>query len=425
MTKTPINLQDLRKRIYIKAKAEKTCRFWGIYEHVCKKETLQKAYELVKRNKGTPGIDRETFEAIETGGLEEYLEGIRRELISQEYYPKRNRKIEIPKENGKTRTLGIPTIRDRIVQSALKLVIEPIFEADFQEGSYGYRPKRKPQEAVKRVAKAIISQKTTVIDVDLKSYFDTIRHDILLEKVAQRINDNRIMKLLKKILKAGGKRGVSQGGVISPLLANLYLNEVDKMLERAKEVTRQGKYTTLEYARWADDLVILIDGNARNAGITRKVKIRLKEEVEKLDVEINEEKTRELDMKSGDTFTFMGFEFRRIRTRRGKWGLLMTPKPKSRTKLLNKLTEIFERYQSQSVKALMENINPIIRGWVNYFRNGNSSRCFSYVKDWIEKKVRRHLMRARQKTGFGWKRWSRDWLYEKLGLYGDYRLQYL
>ena len=263
MTKTSISLQDLRRRIYLKAKADRNWRFWGLYVHVCKTETLNEAYETARRNGGAAGIDGVTFEAIEEAGREAFLDGIRGELVSQTYLPSRNRQVEIPKDGGKVRTLGIPTIRDRVVQGALKLILEPVFEADFQEGSYGYRPKRTAHQAVQRVATAVLQTKTTVIDVDLASYFDTVRHDILLGKVATRVNDDQILRLLKLILKAGGKKGVPQGGVISPLLSNLYLNEVDKMLERAKETTRQGRYRYIEYARFADDLVILIDSHRR------------------------------------------------------------------------------------------------------------------------------------------------------------------
>ena len=201
-----------------------------------------------------------TFEAIEEAGVEELLQSLRDELASETYWPMRNRRKAIPKGEGRVRTLGIPCIRDRVVQGALKLILEPIFEADFQEGSYGYRPKRTAHQAVRRVAEAIVHNKTTVIDVDLASYFDTVRHDILLRKVAKRVNDDPVLGLLKRVLKASGQHGVPQGGVSSPLLSNLYLSEVDEMLERAKEVTRQGRYTTIEYARFADDRVILVDG---------------------------------------------------------------------------------------------------------------------------------------------------------------------
>ena len=241
---TPISLQNLRKSIYIKAKTEPTWRFWGLYVHVCKEETLREAYALAKKNDGAPGIDGVTFEAIEAGGVEHFLQQIRDELIANTYRPMRVRKKAIPKKGStKVRILSIPSIRDRVVQGALKLILEPIFEADFQSGSYGYRPKRTAHEAVQRVAEAIVVGKTRVIDLDLRAYFDSMQHYLLLEKVAKRVRDNDVMRLLKMILKATGKVGVPQGGVISPLLSNLYLNEVDKMLERAKEVTRYGRFT--------------------------------------------------------------------------------------------------------------------------------------------------------------------------------------
>jgi len=424
MRKAPVSLQDLRRKIYRKAKSDKTWRFWGLYVHICKMETLQEAYRMAKRNNGAPGIDGVTFEAIEESGLEVFLEQIRDELVSGTYRPSRNRRKEIPKDNGKVRVLGIPTIRDRVVEGALKLILEPIFEADFQEGSYAYRPKRMAHEAVSRVAEAVVKNKTRVIDVDLKAYFDNVRHHILLRKVAERVDDDQVMRLLKLILKASGKRGVPQGGVISPLLSNIYLTEVDKMLERAKEVTRCGKYTYLEYARFADDLVILVDGFRKWDWLGKAAYKRLLEELDKLEVQINPEKTRMMDLARDETFSFLGFDFRRAKTRRGKWGVRITPRRKARTALLRKLKEVFRRFNSQPVDRVIYLANPILRGWVNYFRVGHSSQSFSYIKDWVEKKIRRHLMRARKRRGFGWYRWGRAWIYTTLGLFDDYRVRY-
>lgn len=422
MMKTPIELQDLRRRIYLKAKADKSWRFWGLYVHVCKGETLRAAYAMAKANDGAPGIDGVTFEAVERSGVEGFLQGIRDELVSGTYWPMRNRRVEIPKGDGRVRALGIPSIRDRVVQGALKLILEPIFDADFQEGSYGYRPKRTAHQAVQRVAESVIQNKTTVIDVDLASYFDTVRHDILLRKVARRVDDDAVLTLLKRILKASGKRGVPQGGVISPLLSNVYLTEVDEMLERAKSATRNGRYTYIEYARFADDLVILVDGYRRWRWLAEAVYRRLLEELAKLDVELNHDKTRRIDLAKGGSFSFLGFDFRRSRTRRGVMGVRYAPTMKARTALLGKLKEVFRRFRSQPIDRVIALINPVLRGWVNYFRAGQSSRCFGYVRDWVEKKVRRHLMRARQRRGFGWKRWSRRWLYAQLGLFSEYRV---
>jgi RNA-directed DNA polymerase len=423
MTKAPMSLQDLQRKIYGKAKAEPSWRFWGLYVHVCKMETLREAYSVAKANNGAPGIDGVTFEDIEASGVEPFLEHIRDELVTRTYQPMRVRRKEIPKDGGtQVRVLGIPTIRDRVVQGALKVILEPIFEADFQPGSYGYRPKRAAHAAVERVAEAIASWKTRVIDVDLQAYFDNIRHHVLLAKVAARINDADVMHLLQSILKASGSKGVPQGGVISPLLSNLYLTEVDRMLERAKEVTRSGKYTYIEYARFADDMVILVDAHHRHAWLLQAVEQRLREELMVLQVTINEEKSRTVDLARGETFSFLGFDFRRVKSRKGVWRPWYTPMRKKRTALLRKLKEIFRRYESQPVARVVELMNPILRGWVRYFAVGDSHQCFGFVKDWVEKKVRRHLMRARNRKGFGWKRWSRRWLYDTLRLFNNYRV---
>jgi len=426
MTTTPISLQDLRKSLYIKAKTEPTWRFWGLYVHVCKMETLREAYQVAKSNDGAPGIDGVTFEAIEESGAENFLTQIRDELVTNTYRPMRARKKEIPKDGGKkVRVLSIPAIRDRVVQGAMKLILEPIFEADFQPGSYGYRPNRTAHAAIDRVAKAIVEEKTRIIDLDLKAYFDNVQHYLLLEKVAKRVQDGEVMHLLKMILKATGKKGVPQGGVISPLLSNVYLTEVDRMLEKARETTRNGKFIRVQYARFADDLVILIDAHPRNDWLVRAVERRLREELAKLRVEINEDKSRMVDLKGkGEGFTFLGFEYRRILSHTGKWRPNVAPKLKKRTALFGKLREIFRSNVSQPVVKVIEAINPILRGWVNYFRVGNSSRCFAVIKDWVEKKVRKHLMRARNRQGHGWKRWSREWLYGPLGLFNDYQVRY-
>ena len=224
MINTPISLQDLRRNIYVKAKAEPSWRFWGLYVHVCKMETLREAYTLAKKNNGAPGVDGVTFAVIEAQGVEQFLEQIQGELIDRIYVPLGARRKEIPKDGGKVRVLSIPAIRDRVVQGALKLIMEPIFEADFQPGSYGYRPKRTAHEAVHRVATAIVQWKTRVIDLDLRAYFDTVRHYLLLEKVARRINDDAVMRLLKLMVTASGKQGTPQGGVVTPLTQKVISN---------------------------------------------------------------------------------------------------------------------------------------------------------------------------------------------------------
>ena len=424
MITASISLQDLRQRLYVKAKAEKPWRVWGLYVHVCKEETLRAAYVMAKKNNGAPGIDGVTFVAIEAMGVEAFLAQLRDELVTQTYRPMRNRHVAIPKDGGRVRVLGIPAIRDRVVQGALKLLLEPIFEADFRDGSYGYRPKRTAHQAIGRVAQAIVQNKTRVIDVDLAAFFDTVRHDRLLAKVARRIQDPAILRLVKLMVKASGRRGVPQGGVISPLLANIYLTEVDEMLEQLKEDTRQGSYTYLEYARFADDLVVLVDGYRRHARLAQVAEQRLREALAQLDLQVNEDKSRIVDLNQGDSFGFLGFDFRRVRSRRGVWRPQYIPKMKRRTALLRKLKEVFRRWQAQPVGRMIAVINPIVRGWVNYFRIGHASRCLTYVKDWVERKVRRHMMRVRHRRGFGWKRWSKVWLYTVLGLFNDYRVRW-
>jgi RNA-directed DNA polymerase len=387
-------------------------------------ETLREAYQMARSNDGAPGIDGVTFEAIEESGAESFLVQIRDELVTNTYRPMPARRKEIPKDGGKkVRVLSIPAIRDRVVQGALKLILEPIFEADFQAGSFGYRPKRTAHEAVARVARAIVEEKTRIIDLDLASYFDNVQHFLLLEKVARRGHDDAVMRLLKMILKATGKKGVPQGGVISPLLSNLYLNEVDRMLEKAVDTTRRGKSTNVQYARFADDMVILIDAERRSDWLVKAIARRLREEFAKLRVQINEEKSRMVDLKRGESFTFLGFEYRRVLSLQRKWRPYYAPKLKKRTALFEKLREIFRTHVSWPVETVIAKINPVLRGWVNYFRVGHSSICFGVVKRWVEEKVRRHLMRARGRKGLGWTRWSSDWLYDRLGLFNEYQLR--
>ena len=424
MTTAPISLQDLRRSLYVKAKAEPSWRFWGLYVHVCKMETLREAYQMARSNNGAPGIDGVAFEAIEEGGTEGFLVQIRDELVTNTYRPMAARRKEIPKDGGrKVRVLSIPAIRDRVVQGALKLVLEPIFEADFQAGSFGYRPKRTAHEAVARVARAIVEEKTRIIDLDLASYFDNVQHSLMLEKVARRVQDDAVMHLLKVILKATGKKGVPQGGVISPLLSNLYLNEVDRMLEKAVDTTRRGKSTNVQYARFADDMVILIDAERRSDWLVKAINKRLREEFAKLRVAINEDKSRMVDLKKGESFTFLGFQYRRILSFNQKGRPYYAPKLKKRTALYEKLREVFRQHVSWPIEVVIAKINPILRGWVNYFRIGHSSSCFSKVKQWVEMKVRKHLIRARGRNGFPWKRRGSEWLYDGLGLFNDYQLR--
>lgn len=426
MIKAPVELQDLRRRIYRKAKSDRAHRFWGIFVHVTKIETLKEAYRLAKRNGGAPGLDGLTFEAIGAAGLDKFLSGIREDLLAGTYKPKGNRPVDIPKGDGKTRRLQIPCIRDRVVQGALKLILEAIFEADFCDNSYGYRPKRSPHRALAEVRRSILRRMTRVVDVDLSRYFDTIRHSVLLRKIAGRVQDPQVLHLVKLILKAGGKIGVPQGGPFSPLAANLYLNEVDWHFDAIRQRTAQGPYEAVNYHRFADDIVITVSGHHTKNGWAERALQRLEEQIKPLGVELNREKTTVVDLLQGGTFGYLGFDFRRKLNRAGtRHFILLTPKKKARLKVKAEIREKIRRGGAMPIKDLIKSINATLEGWVQYFRVGNSSRAFSEVRDYTEMKVRTLLTRRkrRRKRSIGWERWSNEYVYGALGLFWDWKLQ--
>lgn len=425
MTKAPIGLQELRRRIYRKAKSDKTHRFWGLFVHMAKTQTLEEAYRIAKRNGGAPGIDGQTFEDIEAVGLTPFLEGIRDDLLTGRYKPQPNRRVDIPKDKGQVRTLQIPCIRDRVVQGALKLILEAIFEADFCPNSYGYRPKRSPHRALAEVRRSVLRRMSTVIDVDLSRYFETIRHSILLDKIARRVQDPQVLHLVKQILKAGGKLGVPQGGPFSPLAANIYLNEVDWTFDAIRCKTAQGPYEAVNYHRFADDIAITVSGHHTKRGWAERALQRLEEQLALLGVELNREKTKVVDTLSGEAFGFLGFDLRRVRKRKREgYYLLMTPKKKARKAIKARVRDIIRGGGAVPAKAIVTHINATLVGWVNYFRVGNSSRAFSEVRDYVEMKVRTLLTRRkrRRKRSIGWRRWSNEYLYEVLGLYWDWKI---
>jgi len=425
MTKAPIDLQELRRRIYRKAKSDKAHRFWGIFVHVTKMQTLEEAYRIAKRNGGAPGIDGQSFEAIEASGLAQFLEEVRQELVTGRYQPQPNRRVDIPKENGKVRTLQIPCIRDRVVQGALKLILEAIFEADFCPNSYGFRPRRSPHYALAQVRRSVLRRMSTVVDVDLSKYFDTIRHSILLDKIAKRVQDPKVMHLIKQILKAAGKIGVPQGGPFSPLAANIYLTEIDWMFDAIRRKTAQGPYEAVNYHRFADDIVITVSGHTTKRGWAERALQRLEEQLTPLGVTLNREKTKIVDTLKDEAFGFLGFDLRRVRKReKDGYYVLMAPKKKARKAIKAKIRDLVANSGALTAAELVMRINAAIGGWVNYFRVGNSSRAFSEVRDYVEMKLRTLLTRRkrRQKRSIGWRRWSNEYLYGVLGLYWDWKL---
>ena len=426
MIKAPIHLQDLRRRIYRKAKSDKTHRFWGIFVHIAKMETLREAYRIAKRNGGAPGIDGLTFDDIEESSLDEFLLSIRNDLLSGSYQPLKNRKVEIPKDKGKVRMLQIPSIRDRVVQGSLKLILEAIFEADFCPNSYGFRPKRSPHRALAEVRRSVLRRMTRVIDVDLTNFFDSIRHSVLLDKIARRVKDPEVMRLVKQIIKTAGKIGVPQGGPFSPLAANIYLTDLDWYFDGIRRKTAEGEYEAVNYHRFADDIVITVSGHYSKRGWAELAVQRLKEQLVTLGVTLNEEKTQIVDLLKGESFGFLGFDLRRIMNRQGsKYFILMTPKKKARKVIKAKIRDIIKNGGASPTIEIIAEINEAVAGWVNYFRVGNSNRAFSEVRDYLEMKVRTLLTRRkrRRKRSVGWRRWSNEYLYEVLNLYWDWKLQ--
>lgn len=423
-TGATIQLQELRRKIYLTAKSDKRKQFWGLYCHITKEEVLRQAYKEAKANKGAAGIDKITFDEIEQYGAEKFVAEISKELKEGTYRPQRNKKVKIPKENGKTRELGIPTIKDRVVQGAIKLIIEPLFEADFSEHSFGYRPKKTQHQAVVKVAQGIKRGFTKVIDVDLSAYFDHVDHNLLVRMIKKRIKDDKVLGLIGKILKATGKVGVPQGGVISPLFSNIYLTCIDKMFEKAIVETERRGYQQIDYCRFADDMVILVNGHTALDWLVKKALKRLKEGLALLKVSLNQEKTKIVDMNHDETFDFLGFTYRKVSVHTPREMVLMTPKKKKVQNLVAKVRTYMKEQNSSKVVDMIKGLNEILRGWVNYYRVGHSSRIFSKIRNWVERKVRRFVRKSQGRKGFGWKEWNKDVIYKKWNLFDDYAIRY-
>jgi RNA-directed DNA polymerase len=423
MLKTPEKIREFQRKLYRKAKQEKEYRFYLLYDKVYRLDILTHAYNLVRANKGAPGVDGETFESIEDmeGGVKGYLEGIAGELKRKEYKPSPVLRVYIPKAGGGKRPLGIPTIKDRVVQAAVKVVIEPIFEADFQENSYGFRPKRSAHQAVQDVKEHLLEGMTDVIDADISKYFDTIPHNKLMQLVAKRIVDKNILRLIKMWLKApvveergdgkkeykGNDKGTPQGGIVSPLLANIYLNVLDTIWKTEKVQERLGA----RLVRYADDCIALCKGNAG------QILKGMKAVLSSLGLTLNEEKTRVVDAQR-ENFNFMGFTIAMKGARTGRIFPLVVPSKKALKHIRAEIKQLTtERYSATSTEIVIQRVNEVVRGWVGYFYYGNCSKSMSHLRRYLVRRMRTYLRRKHHYNGYGYKRFPDDYYYQTLGLY--------
>ena len=421
---TPDKIRTFQRKLYCKAKAEPAFRFYVLYDKICREDILHHAYRLARANAGAPGVDEETFAQIEERGLEAWLAGLREELVSKTYRPDPVRRVIIPKPNGEgERALGIPTIRDRVIQTTAKLVLEPIFEADFEGSAYGYRPARGAVDAVKDVHRHLCRGYTDVVDADLSRYFDSIPHDDLLKSVARRVADGAVLRLIKLWLKApieerdgdgrrrivGGKRnkrGTPQGGVASPLLANIYMNRFLKHWR----LTGRGEAFRAHVVSYADDFVILSRGCAAEAlAWTKAVMTRL-------GLTLNEAKTSLRDARR-ERFTFLGYSFGpHWYKANGQWYLGTSPSKKSVQRLKTTVGNLLVPGNNAPWQEVRDTLNRSLRGWSNYFCYGTRRSAFRSVDRYTYERVRDFLARRHKVAGRGTRRFSCDAVYGELGL---------
>lgn len=364
-------VSTLQLKLYQKAKQEREYKFYVLYDKMFIPYMLRTAWKSVKANGGAPGVDRKTIEDIEQYGVDKYLQELGEELRRQTYTPQAVKRVMIPKASGGERPLGIPTIKDRIAQTVCKMILEPIYEADFEESSYGFRPERSSKDAISAIKEHLVEGKTEVYDADLSKYFDTIPHDKLLITLKERIADPRILKLITKWLKVpvfedgqykGGKSngsGTPQGGVISPLLANVYMHLIDRIVNNTRSLFhRYG----VKIVRYADDFVLM--GKSLPGEVIEKLKTLLS----RMGLNLNETKTRQIDARD-QSFDFLGFTMRSdwdLQGRKTKYWNIM-PSKKSELKIREKVREFLKTHGHYNAKEFVKGLNTILRGWLNYF----------------------------------------------------------
>ena len=420
---TPNKIRRLQRKLYLKAKEEPEFRFYLLYDKVYREDILAHAWALARSNRGAAGVDGVTFADIEAQGLQEWLTGLGEELRQETYEPDAVRRVMIPKPGGGERPLGIPTIRDRVVQTAAKLVLEPIFEADFEPCAYGYRPRRSALDAVEAVHETLRAGYTDVVDADLSGYFDTIPHAELMRSVARRVVDRRVLRLVKLFLEApvqeedeqgkrrltGGKsskRGSPQGGVLSPLLANIYMHR----FLRAWRLHGKGAQFRARLVNYADDFVILSRGHAAEAmAWTAAV-------MDAIGLTLNEAKTRLVDADRA-TFDFLGYTFGPTPSRRtGRLYQSVRPSAKGVRRIKQKVRALLRPGNMAPWEEVVVQLNRVLRGWAAYFGLGAHTVAWRAVRNYVLERVRSFLRRRHKVSTHGTRRFSADRVFGELGV---------